>query len=56
LHHNNAQPHISFRTREIFTKNRLFYTIEVIDAESQEVLNTFTEHDTQDAFKKWQKR
>jgi hypothetical protein len=26
----------------------------VIEAESQVVLNTFTEHDFQDAFKKWQ--
>jgi hypothetical protein len=31
-------------------------TIEVIRAESQAVLNTLTEHDFQDAFKKWQKR
>jgi hypothetical protein len=28
----------------------------VIEAESQGVLNTLTEHDFQDAFKKWQKR
>jgi hypothetical protein len=28
----------------------------VIEAESQEVLNTLTEHDFEDAFKKWQKR
>jgi hypothetical protein len=27
----------------------------VFEAESQVVLNTFTEHDFQDAFKKWQK-
>jgi hypothetical protein len=27
----------------------------VIEAESQAVLNTFTEHDFQDAFKEWQK-
>jgi hypothetical protein len=26
-----------------------------MEAESQMVLNTFTEHDFQDAFKKWQK-
>jgi hypothetical protein len=32
-----------------------FNTIEVIDAESRAVLNTLTEHDLQDAFKKWQK-
>jgi hypothetical protein len=29
-----------------------FDTIEVIEAESQAVLNTFTEHNFQDAFKK----
>jgi hypothetical protein len=28
----------------------------VIEPESQVVLYTFTEHDFQDAFKKWQKR
>jgi hypothetical protein len=28
----------------------------VIETESQAVLNTLTEHDSQDAFKKWQKR
>jgi hypothetical protein len=28
----------------------------VIEAESQVVLNTLTEQDFQDAFKKWQKR
>jgi hypothetical protein len=33
-----------------------FDTIDVIEAESQAVLNTFTEHDFQNAFKKWQKR
>jgi hypothetical protein len=32
-----------------------FDTIEVIQAESQAVLNTLVEHDFQDAFKKWQK-
>jgi hypothetical protein len=30
--------------------------VEVTEAESQAVLNTLTEHDSQDAFKKWQKR
>jgi hypothetical protein len=29
--------------------------IEVIEAESQAFLNTLTEHDFQDVFKKWQK-
>jgi hypothetical protein len=37
-------------------KGRHFDTTEVIVAESQVVLNTVTEHDFQDAFKKWQKR
>jgi hypothetical protein len=31
-----------------------FDTTEVIEAESQAVLNTLTEHDFHDAFKKWQ--
>jgi hypothetical protein len=30
-------------------------TVEVIKAELQAVLNTLTEYDFQDAFKKWQK-
>jgi hypothetical protein len=38
------------------TESHHFDTIEVIKAESQTVLNTLTEHDFQDAFKKWQKR
>jgi hypothetical protein len=33
-----------------------FDTIEVIEAESQAVLNILTGHYFQDAFKKWQKR
>jgi hypothetical protein len=33
-----------------------FDTIDVIEAELQAVLNTLTEHDFQDAFKKSQKR
>jgi hypothetical protein len=37
-------------------KGRHFDTTEVIEAESQAVLNTLTEHDFQDAFKKWQTR
>jgi hypothetical protein len=37
-------------------KGRRFDTIEVIEAESQALYNTHTEHDFQDAFKKWQKR
>jgi hypothetical protein len=33
-------------------KGRHFVTVEVMAVESQAVLNTFTEHDFQDAFKK----
>jgi hypothetical protein len=33
-----------------------FDTVEVVEAESQAVLNVLTEHDFQNAFKKWQKR
>jgi hypothetical protein len=40
---------------KIKPRGRHFDTIEVIEAESQVVLNTLTEHDFQDAFKKWQK-
>jgi hypothetical protein len=41
---------------EIKLKSRLFYTTEVIEAESPVVLNILTEHDFQDAFRKWQKK
>jgi hypothetical protein len=37
---------------KIKLKGHSFHTIEVIKAESQVVLNTITEHDFQDAFKK----
>jgi hypothetical protein len=47
LHHDNAPSHTSFRH---------FDTVEVIEAESQAVLNSLTEHNFQDALKKWQKR
>jgi hypothetical protein len=33
-----------------------FHRTEVIEVESQAVLNTSTENDFQDTFKKWQKR
>jgi hypothetical protein len=39
----------------LFSVSRHFDTVEVIEAESQVVLNTLTEHYFQDAFKKWQK-
>jgi hypothetical protein len=41
---------------KIKLKGRHFDTIDVMEAESQALLNTVTEHDFQDAFKKWQKR
>jgi hypothetical protein len=37
-------------------KGHHFDTFEMTEAESQAVLNTLTERDFQDAFKKWQKR
>jgi hypothetical protein len=49
--------HLSLFLRlKIKLKDRHFDTIEVMEAESQAVLNTFTEHDFRDAFKRWQKR
>jgi hypothetical protein len=41
---------------KIKLKGRHFDTIEVIEAESQAVLNTLIEHDFQGPFKKYQKR
>jgi hypothetical protein len=48
---------VSFLFPQLKTKlkGHRFNTIEMIEAELQAVLNTFTEHDFQDAFKKWQK-
>jgi hypothetical protein len=45
-----------FPRSKIKLKGRHFDTIEVIEAESQAVLNALTEHNFQNAFKKWQKR
>jgi hypothetical protein len=45
-----------FSRLKIEPKGRHFDTIEVIEAESQVVLNILTEHDFQDAFRIWQKR
>jgi hypothetical protein len=51
------EPYVSlFLPLKIKLKGRHFDTAEVMEAESQEVLNTLTEHDFQDAVKKWQKR
>jgi hypothetical protein len=44
-----------FPQLKIKLKGRHFDTIEMIKAESQAVMNTLTDHDFQDAFKKWQK-
>jgi hypothetical protein len=38
-----------------FTFSHRFHRIELIEAESQALLNTLTEHDFQNAFKKWKK-
>jgi hypothetical protein len=45
-----------FPRLKIELKDRHLDTTEVIEAESQTVLNTLTEHDFQDAFEKRQKR
>jgi hypothetical protein len=42
-----------FPQLKIKPKGRHFDTTEVIEVESQVVLNTITEHNFQDAFKKW---
>jgi hypothetical protein len=41
---------------KIKVKGRHFDTVEAMEAEPQAVLNTLTEHDSQDAFKQWQNR
>jgi hypothetical protein len=46
-------PFSLFPRLKIKPKGRHFDTTEVIEAESQAVLNTLTEHNFQDAFKKW---
>jgi hypothetical protein len=43
-------PHLKIKLN-----GRHFHTIELIEALSQVMLNTLTEHDFQDAFEKWQK-
>jgi hypothetical protein len=58
----NALSHTSFFTRGFFTKNNMtvipqppyfsVFPIEVIETESQAVLNTLSEWDFKDAFKK----
>jgi hypothetical protein len=51
-----ANPIYLFPKLKITLNDRNFYTIEVIEAESQAMLNTLTEHDLQNAFKEWQNR
>jgi hypothetical protein len=54
-----SYPHIilfSVSPTEDKTERPTFWHSWVIEAESQTVLNTLTEHDFQDAFQKWQKR
>jgi hypothetical protein len=45
-----------FSRLKIQLKGRHFHIIEVIEVESQAVLNSLTGHDFPNAFKKWQKR
>jgi hypothetical protein len=49
-------PPFLFRRLKTKLKGHHFDTIQVIEAESQAALNTLTEHDFRNAFKKWQKR
>jgi hypothetical protein len=49
-------PYISVSPIEIKLKGRNYDTTEVSEAELQAVLNTLTEHDFRNAFKKMQKR
>jgi hypothetical protein len=48
-------PYFSVSQLKINLKGHHFNTTEVIKAESQAVLNTLTDHNFQDVFKKWQK-
>jgi hypothetical protein len=50
-----THPTFLFSQFKIELKGRHFDTTEVIEADSQAMLNTHTEHDFQDAFKKSQK-
>jgi hypothetical protein len=56
FHHDSRPTHPLFPRLKIKWKGRQFETIKVIEAESQTLLYILTEHDFQDAFKKWQKR
>jgi hypothetical protein len=51
-----TRPTFLFPRLKIKPKGRHFDTVEAMEAESQAMLNTLTERDFQDAFKKWQKR
>jgi hypothetical protein len=53
LHHNNEPSHTSFSTGNFRRKengSRHFDTNEVMEAESQAVVNSLKEHEIQDAF------
>jgi hypothetical protein len=45
-----------FSRVKIKLKGRHFIAVEVIEAESQVMMDTVTEHDFQSAFKQWQER
>jgi hypothetical protein len=51
----NSRYFSPFSLWKIKLKGRYFGTVEVMEAESQTVLNTLTEYNFQDVFKKWQK-
>jgi hypothetical protein len=51
-----TQPTFLYPRLKIKLKDRHFDTLEVMEAETQVVLNTLTEEDFQDAFKIWQER
>jgi hypothetical protein len=53
-HSSLTHPTFLFHQLKIKLKGRHFDTTEVIEAGSQAVLNTLTEHDFQDALTKWQ--
>jgi hypothetical protein len=46
----STHPTFLFSPLKVKQKGRHFYAFETIEAESQSVLNTFTEHDFQDVF------
>jgi hypothetical protein len=57
ISHSPYSPNLVLCCFSLFLQLKIghFDTIEMIDAESQAILNTLTEHDFQDVFKKFQK-